>query len=87
MIIDAREPYEYEESHVDGAINIPPDDFMSGEFTSKLEDVPKDEKIIIYCVSGARSNTCSMFLYDAGYTNVINGTNQYHVEKMLAEGE
>lgn len=83
IIVDTREPFEYEQSHVDGAINISPAEFMSGGIPEKLRDVPKDERIILYCRSGQRSNTCSMLLYAAGFTNLVNGTNEHHVRKML----
>lgn len=84
IVIDTREPGEYERSHVEGAINIPPADFMSGAFKATLKDVTKDTPIVLYCISGARSNTCSMFLADAGFTNVTNGINEHHVRKMLS---
>lgn len=85
IAIDTREASEYSQSHVDGAINISPSEFMSGEFTTKLDGVAKDAPIILYCRSGARSNTCSMILRQAGYTNLINGINEHHVRKMLEE--
>ncbi|MDO4684307.1 MAG: rhodanese-like domain-containing protein [Candidatus Saccharibacteria bacterium] len=84
IVIDTREPSEYERSHVEGAINIPPADFMSGAFKTTLQAVAKDTPIIVYCISGARSNTCSMFLADAGFMNVTNGINEHHVGKLLA---
>lgn len=84
IIIDTREPSEFARSHVEGAINIPPADFMSGAFKATLKDVAKDTPIVLYCISGARSNTCSMFLADAGFTNVTNGINEHHVRKMLS---
>lgn len=82
IIIDAREPFEYEQSHVEGAINIPPVEFMAG-VPEKLRDTPKDEQIVLYCRSGQRSNTCSMMLRAAGFTNLVNGTNEHHVRKLL----
>lgn len=85
VIIDTREPHEYKISHVDGAVNISPMEFMNGEFASKLDGVAKDDPIILYCRSGARSNTCSMILRQAGYTNLTNGINEHHVRKMLEE--
>ncbi len=83
LIIDTREPFEYQQSHAPGAINIPPIEFMSPEIPEKLRDTPLDEPIILYCRSGARSNTCSMILRRHGFTNLINGINEGHVRKML----
>lgn len=85
IIIDTREAYEYAAGHVDGAVNISPMDFMNGKFLSKLEGVAKDDPIVLYCRSGTRSNTCSMFLRQAGYKNLTNGINENHVRKMLEQ--
>lgn len=82
VIVDTREPFEYAASHVEGAINISPMEFIRG-LPDKLKDVPKDEQIILYCRSGQRSNTCSMILRQFGYTNLVNGTNEQRVRKLL----
>lgn len=82
IIIDTREPAEYAMSHVDGAINIPPTEFMQG-VPAKLRDVEKDTQIILYCRSGQRSNTCSMMLQAAGFTNLVNGVNEHRVQLLL----
>lgn len=79
MIIDVREPEEYDRGHVVGSINIPPSELMSG--AKQLIEVPKDTEIIVYCVSGARSRTAIQILASMGYTNLINGINQDHVTK------
>lgn len=79
MIIDVREPYEYAMSHVSGAINLPPAALMAG--AKVLESVPKDTQLVLYCRSGARSNASAHYLKQLGFTNVVNGINQAHVEK------
>ncbi|MDQ5969572.1 MAG: phage shock protein [Patescibacteria group bacterium] len=83
LIIDTREPFEYQMSHVDNAINIPPDEFMTGVIPEKLKDISKDQLIILYCRSGQRSNTCSMILDQFGFTNIVNGTSEQRVKQML----
>lgn len=77
-IIDVREPYEYAEGHVDGAINISPTLIMQG--SSELNAIPKDAPIILYCRTGSRSNTAIHILRSLGYTNLTNGINKGHVE-------
>lgn len=77
VIIDVREPDEFRKGHVDRAINIPPATLLND--TNALQDVPKDAEIILYCVSGSRSNTAKNILEKRGYTNVVNGINQDHV--------
>lgn len=77
LFIDVREPREYESGHVDGAINMPPLMIMTG--AKKLNDIPKDTEIILYCVSGSRSNVSMGYLRDLGFTNLTNGINMQHV--------
>lgn len=78
VIVDVREPEEYAKGHVDGAINIPPADIMNG--AEKLADVPKDTEIVLYCISGSRSNVCKGILQQMGYTSVVNGVNMHQVQ-------
>lgn len=84
LVIDTREPFEYQMDHVDGAINISSSEFMTGNIPDKLKDVSKDQPIILYCRSGQRSNTCGMLLSQYGFTNLTNGTNAQRVRYMLA---
>lgn len=83
IIIDTREPSEYETSHAEGAINIPPAAFMLGEVPEQLRNTPKDAPIILYCRSGQRSNTCMMVLKQHGFTNLKNGVNEHRVLQLL----
>lgn len=82
LIIDTRSPQEFASHHVEGAINIPPEEFMSG-LPIQLADIAKDIEIIVYCRSGARSNTVSHILRAQGFTSITNGINAGHVEQML----
>lgn len=77
IFIDVREPSEYNSGHVAGAINIPPSDLLAG--AKKLQHIPKDTEIVLYCLSGSRSNASMHILRDMGYTNLKNGINKNHV--------
>lgn len=79
IIIDVREPEEYTTSHVPGAINLPPSELMSG--ARKLDGIDKEAEIVLYCVSGSRSNASMQILKQMGFTNLINGINASHVTK------
>ena len=79
IIIDVREPYEYNEGHVEGALNIPPAEILAG--AKKLDDVAKDAELILYCKSGSRSNVSIKILKDLGFTNLVNGINAGQVQK------
>ena len=67
IILDAREQYEYDESHIPGAILIP-----YTEIEDKAEQMlpDKDAQILVYCRSGRRSKIASESLANLGYTNV-----------------
>ena len=78
MFIDVREPFEFAMGHVKGAVNIPPSKLMAG--AKKLDGVPKDTELILYCVSGSRSNVSINILKEKGYTNLVNGINKHHVK-------
>ena len=78
IIIDVREPDEFQQSHVEGALNIPPPELMAG--AKIISAVTKDTPIIVYCRSGSRSNVAKNILEGLGYTNITNGVNQGQVE-------
>lgn len=53
IILDVRTREEFEQSHIENAINI---DFYSNSFESELNNLDKNKKYLIYCRSGARSS-------------------------------
>jgi rhodanese-related sulfurtransferase len=79
IIIDVREPYEYETGHVDGALNIPPTELLSG--AKQLDDIDQNTELVLYCKTGSRSNVAIQILSQLGFTNLHNGVNAQQVEK------
>lgn len=69
IVLDVRTPEEYEEGHIEGALLIP-DYELKNLAASLLPD--KNEKILLYCRSGNRSNTASYLLIDMGYTKIYD---------------
>lgn len=59
-ILDVRTVDEYKEEHIEGAINLPLDIIHN-------IDISKDNKIIVYCRSGRRSNLAAIELIGLGY--------------------
>ena len=78
IIIDVREPLEYKLGHVKGAINIPPAKLVAG--AKELADIAKDTPLLLYCMSGSRSNVSINILSQMGFTNLTNGINRRQVE-------
>lgn len=66
-IVDVRRCSEYDNGHLNGAINFPLD-FINQHLT----ELPKDNQLFIHCAGGYRSMIASSILKKAGYTNIIN---------------
>jgi rhodanese-related sulfurtransferase len=66
IILDVRQPYEYQSGHIQGAKLIP-----LGELPAKMNQLPRNQEIICVCQSGSRSSSAARHLQSAGY-NVRN---------------
>ena len=80
-LVDLREPDELIVSSIEGAINIPFSDFSTG-----LDNVPKDKPVIVYCRVGDFSEQVAEILGDRGYdvSHVEGGYNAY---RKILEGK
>ncbi len=68
LLVDVREPHEWNAGHMPGAILIP-----MGQIVNRLSELPRDRDIIFTCRSGNRSGTIKDMLIDEhGYTRVHN---------------
>lgn len=66
FLIDVRQPSEYEEGHIEGAINIP-----LRELGANLDKIPTDRQVFVYCASGYRAALAGSTLQMLGYDNVL----------------
>lgn len=62
LVVDVRQPEEYREGHIAGSKLIP-----LGEFSQRVNELPKNKEIICVCASGSRSRSATKFLVNAGY--------------------
>jgi molybdopterin/thiamine biosynthesis adenylyltransferase/rhodanese-related sulfurtransferase len=62
VVVDVRESFEWRAGHIDGARHIP-----LGELANRLDELPRDADIVLYCASGARSSRALDVLRDAGF--------------------
>jgi glyoxylase-like metal-dependent hydrolase (beta-lactamase superfamily II)/rhodanese-related sulfurtransferase len=69
LLLDVREPEEYLAGHVPGALNVP-----QADLASRLEEVPRDQPLMIICQSGMRSLRSAQFLRQAGFADVATVT-------------
>lgn len=67
LLVDVREPGEFDAGHIDGALLAP-----LGTVEDGVADVPKDREIILVCRSGNRSTKAYRRLAAAGYANLTN---------------
>jgi len=81
VIIDVREQFEYAGGHVEGALNIPLDTIVHNH--PQLNNVAKDEQLVVYCRSGGRASAAMRVLDSLGYSNVTNGVNKETIEAQL----
>jgi len=69
-VIDARNPEEYQEVHIKGAISIP-----ENQFSAHLDQLPTDKaaKIVFYCngVKCGKSKKAAQKALDLGYDNIL----------------
>ena len=69
VLIDVREPIEWEIATIDGAEFIPKGEFLDG---SALERLPQDRQIVLHCKVGGRSAEVLAVLHGAGFSDAIH---------------
>lgn len=75
ILIDVREPVEYEQAHIPGAINIP-----QADLATRLEEIPRDRPLLCLCQAGRRSLRAAQFLLQTGFPDVghvLGGTSAW----------
>lgn len=94
FVLDITEPLERELFTIEGSYHIP-----LGELRSRLDEVPKNKEICVFCAVGVRSYNAARILMQNGYKNVSvleGGTSLYKsyifdsnkaLEENLAKGD
>ena len=78
LLLDVRQPEEYEAGHIPGAMLIP-----LGELEGRQEELDRSKRIITYCRSGHRSMAAAITLCGLGFRGVHHldgGILQWHYE-------
>lgn len=65
FMLDVRQPAEFRTGHVPGAKLIP-----LGELSARMNELPKNQEIMVICQSGSRSLNATRRLVGAGYQAV-----------------
>lgn len=69
VLLDVRTPKEFEEGHIQGAINI---DFSSSSFRPQVEKLDRNAIYLLYCRSGNRSSRALDTMKSMGFTRVAH---------------
>lgn len=67
LLVDVREKPFFDAETIDGAINIP-----TSQMRERLNEIPKDKKIVLFCNTGFQSYVASRILLQKGYTEVFS---------------
>lgn len=67
LLLDVREPWEFERCHIDNSKLIP-----MREIPQAVNELDPDEEIVVICHHGIRSRAVAAYLVQHDYTKVIN---------------
>ena len=67
VLLDVRMPQEFEQGHIEGAVNI---NFFDPNFKNQLLDLDKKKKYYMYCKNDSRSERAAEFLLQNDFPEV-----------------
>lgn len=80
FLVDVRTPAEFMAGSVNGAVNIPAE-----EIENRLEEFENKKNIVVFCVSGNRSEYVKQVLKNNEFDNIINSGSVELTERALKE--
>lgn len=83
FVVDVREQVEWDEYHAPNTTLIP-----LGQLASRVNEIPKDKKIVVVCRSGNRSQEGRDILLAAGFnaTSMTGGLKEWYAKSYPIEG-
>jgi phage shock protein E len=73
-LLDVRSEAEFRAGSYRGAVNVP-----LQALSSKLDRIPKNRPVVVFCASGSRSAMAARMLRKAGYDDVSNAGGLHHM--------
>jgi adenylyltransferase/sulfurtransferase len=75
LLVDVRNPHEYEIAAIEGSVLVPLSDIEDGDGVAKIQDMLNGHRLIAHCKMGGRSAKALAILKTAGIdgTNVVGG--------------
>lgn len=82
VLVDVRNPNEYEIAKIPGSVLIPLPDIENGDGVAKVKEILNGQRLIAHCKMGGRSAKALAILKEAGIegTNVKGGINAWSQE-------
>ncbi|AFZ03934.1 molybdopterin-synthase adenylyltransferase MoeB [Calothrix sp. PCC 6303] len=71
VLVDVRNPHEYEIAKIQGSVLVPLPDIENGNGVSRVKELTNGHRLVVHCKSGMRSAKALGILKDAG----VEGTN------------
>ena len=69
LLVDVREPNEYEINRIPGSVLIPKGEFLTG---TALAELPQDKQVVLHCKSGVRSAEALAVVKGAGFGDAVH---------------
>jgi hydroxyacylglutathione hydrolase len=66
ILLDVRNPREWETKHIQGSVNIP-----LNHLEERIAEIPRDRRIAVHCAGGYRSSIAASILHQHGITHLI----------------
>lgn len=67
LLLDVREPWEFDRAHIEGATLMP-----MREVAARSHELDPQQEVVVICHHGIRSRMIGRFLESQGFGNVIN---------------
>ncbi|MDP1952553.1 MAG: rhodanese-like domain-containing protein [Betaproteobacteria bacterium] len=67
VLLDVREPWEYQTCHIDGSVLAP-----MNTIPARAQELDRDTDTVVICHHGARSYQVCVFLERNGFSNLYN---------------
>jgi hydroxyacylglutathione hydrolase len=84
LLVDVRAPREWDESHIDSALNLP-----LAHLAERLDELPHDHELVVYCASGYRASIATSLLRRdrvGQVTNLVGGMAAWEAETLPLAG-
>jgi adenylyltransferase/sulfurtransferase len=72
VLVDVREPNEFEINRIPGSVLIPKGEFLNGNALAELPSVDSGRQVVLHCKTGVRSAEALAVLKGAGYDDAVH---------------